>query len=136
MTLATVSDVAFLLGRLLFGGVLAFMGVNHFQQTDWLAGYAESKGVPAPTVAVLGSGVVLVLGGLALVVGFVPVIAGAALALFLLSSAVLFHDFWTVEDPEERQSEMTGFLKNVALAGGAITLLAVGGASWPLALSL
>ncbi|MFB6119524.1 MAG: DoxX family protein [Halobacteriaceae archaeon] len=136
MTLATVSDVAFLLGRLLFGGVLAFMGLNHFQQTDWLAGYAESKGVPLPKVSVLGSGAVLILGGVAIVLGVLPVVAGAALGAFLLSSAVLFHDFWNVEDPEEKQSEMTDFLKNVALTGGALSLLAVGGAAWPLALSL
>lgn len=135
MTLATVSDVAFLLGRLLFGGVLAFMGLNHFRQTDWLAGYAESKGVPAPKLSVLGSGALLVVGGGAIVLGVVPVVAGAALAVFLLSSALVFHDFWTVEDPEERQSEMTDFLKNVALSGGALAMLAVGGTAWPFALS-
>jgi len=28
---------------------------------------------------------------------------------------------------------MTGFLKNVSLAGGALTLLAVGGQNWPYA---
>jgi len=134
--LETVSDVAFLVGRLLFGGVLAVMGLNHFQQTDYLAGYAGSKGVPAPKLSVLGSGAVLILGGVALVLGVVPVVAGAALAAFLLASAVLFHDFWSVEDPEERQAEQTDFLKNVALAGGAVALLAVGGATWPLALSL
>jgi len=41
------------------------------------------------------------------------------------------HDFWNAEDT---QTEMTQFLKNVALTGGALTLLALGGADWPLAL--
>jgi len=36
--------------------------------------------------------------------------------------------------PEDQaQDEMTGFLKNVSLAGGALTLLAVGGQNWPYA---
>jgi uncharacterized membrane protein YphA (DoxX/SURF4 family) len=135
MTLATVSDLAFLAGRVLFGGVLAVMGLNHFQQTESLAAYAASKGVPLPTTSVLASGALLVLGGGAIVLGVRPVVAGSALAAFLLASAVLFHDFWRVEDPEERQAELTGFLKNVALTGGALSLVAVGGAAWPLALS-
>jgi len=38
----------FLLGRLLFGVTLAFMGLNHFMDVDTMAGYAEFKGLPAP----------------------------------------------------------------------------------------
>lgn len=45
--------------------------------------------------------------------------AGSA-ELFLLGSAVGMHDFWTLGDPQEQQAEMTQFLKNVTLAGGAI----------------
>jgi uncharacterized membrane protein YphA (DoxX/SURF4 family) len=136
MALATVSDVAFLVGRLLFGGVLAVMGLNHFQQVEGMAGYAESKGLPLPKVSVVGSGALLVVAGGAIVLGVVPVVAGALLAAFLLASAVLFHDFWSVEDPEQKQSEMTDFLKNVALAGAALAFLAVGGTAWPLAVGL
>jgi hypothetical protein len=29
------------------------------------------------------------------------------------------HDFWNVEDPQQRQAEMINFTKNMALAGGA-----------------
>jgi hypothetical protein len=43
------------------------------------------------------------------------------------------HDFWTVEDPGEQQTEMTQFLKNVTLAGAALGLLALGGVPWPYA---
>ena len=132
----TLGGAAFLLGRLLFGGVLAFMGLNHFLQTDAMTGYAEAKGLPAPRAGVLASGGLLVLAGLGIAAGAFPVVSAGALAGFLLVSAVTFHDFWTVEDPETRQQEMTDFLKNVALAGGAVTLLAVGGAEWPLAVGV
>jgi putative oxidoreductase len=43
------------------------------------------------------------------------------------------HDFWAVPD-DQVQEEMTQFLKNVALTGGTLALLAVGGQSWPYAL--
>lgn len=125
-----VAAVAFLLGRVLFGGVLAFIGLNHFVNADQMIPYAKAKGLPAPGLAVYGSGGLLALGGLLLVVGAFPVVAAGALALFLVVSAVAMHDFWAVSE-EDQQAEMTNFLKNVALAGGALTLLAVGGAAWP-----
>ena len=126
----------FLIGRILFGATLAFMGLNHFMDLDTMAGYAEFKGLPAPRFSVVASGFVLVLGGLGIAVGAFPVIAAGALAAFLLVSAVTMHDFWSVDDPEEKQNEMTGFLKNVYGAGAAVALLAVGGTAWPYALGV
>ena len=132
---SAVGEVAFLLARVLFGGVLAFMGFNHFQNVDEMAGYAEHKGLPAPRLAVVGSGLVLALGGVGVALGVVPVLAAGALATFLLVSAVTMHDFWAAPD-EQVQEEMTQFLKNVSLAGGALVLLAVGGQAWPYAVGV
>ena len=132
----TAGGVALLVGRVLFGGVLAFMGANHFLHTDAMAGYAEAKGLPAPRVTVLASGLLLVLGGLSLVVGAYPTLGALAVVAFLVVSTPTMHDFWTVEDPETRQAEQTQFLKNVALTGGALVLFALGAATWPLALNL
>ena len=131
-----LSGELFLLGRLLFGGVLAFMGINHFMDLETMAGYAEFKGLPAPRVSVIASGALLVLGGVGIVVGAFPVIAAGGLAVFLLVSAVTMHDFWSIDDPESKQNEMTGFLKNVYGAGAALGLLAVGGTAWPYALGI
>lgn len=125
------SGELFLLARVLFGGVLAFMGLNHFTNLGDMAGYAGSKGIPAPKLAVAFTGGLLVLGGLSVVLGAYVVLGAGALALFLVASAVGMHDFWTVEDPGEQQTEMTQFLKNVTLAGAAIGLLALGGVAWP-----
>jgi uncharacterized membrane protein YphA (DoxX/SURF4 family) len=121
--------VVLLLGRVLFGGVLAFMGFNHFMQVDQMAGYAEHKGLPAPKLSVLASGGLLVFAGFAVVAGVAPVVAGFALAAFLLVSAVTMHDFWAVPE-DQQQDEMTGFLKNVALAGGALAVAALGTLDW------
>ncbi|MDT3435051.1 DoxX family protein [Haloarcula sp. 1CSR25-25] len=120
----------FLLGRLLFGGVLAFTGLNHFLNVEQMAPYAEAKGLPAPAAAVYGSGGLLVVSGVLVILGAYPVVAAGALATFLVGSAVLMHDFWAAPD-DQVQDEMTQFLKNVALAGGAVSLLSVAGTSWP-----
>ena len=33
------------------------------------------------------------------------------------------HDFWAVEDEQQKQTEMTRFMKNVALAGAVLIFL-------------
>ncbi|WP_254822135.1 DoxX family protein [Haloglomus halophilum] len=126
----------FLLARLLFGGVLAFMGLNHFMDIEGMAGYAEMKGLPAPTFSVVASGAMLVLGGLAIITGAFVVLGAGALAVFLLASAVVMHDFWTVEDEQQQQTEMTQFLKNVSLAGAALAFLGLASLPWPYAVDM
>jgi len=125
----------FLIGRVLFGGVLAVTGLNHFTSAEGMIPYAEAKGLPAPAAAVYGSGGLLVVSGVLVIVGAYPIVAAGALATFLLVSAVAMHDFWAVPE-EQQQDEMTQFLKNVAMAGGAIALLAVAGTAWPYSVAL
>lgn len=125
----------FLLGRLAFGGVLAFMGLNHFLQTDGMTGYAEAKGLPAPRLGVLVSGGTLVFGGLGVAFGVAPALAAGAVATFTLVSAVVFHDFWAVPD-DQSQDELTQFLKNTVIFGAALGLLAVASVPWPYSLGV
>ncbi|QKY19212.1 DoxX family protein [Halolamina sp. CBA1230] len=124
------AGTVFLLARLVFGLVLAFMGLNHFTDIEGMAGYAGSKGVPAPKFGVIASGVMLLLGGLGVAAGAYPVLAAGALATFFVVATPLMHDFWNAEDT---QGEMTHFLKNVALLGASLAFLALGGVDWPLA---
>jgi putative oxidoreductase len=129
MAVTGVEGIALLAGRVLLGGVLAFMGLNHFMQTDGMAGYAEAKGVPFPRAAVLFSGGQLAFGGVLLAVGAYPVLAAGALASFFVAVTPMMHDFWAV--PEDQvQDEMTGFLKNVGLLGAALLVLAIANQEW------
>ncbi len=130
-----VEEVLLLVGRVLFGGVVAFMGLNHFVQTDSMTGYAEHKGLPAPKFSVLASGAVLVLGGLGIVAGAFPVASGVAVAAFLVVAAVTMHDFWAVPE-DQKQDEMTHFLKNAVMAGGALVVAAIGTQSWAYSLGI
>lgn len=129
------ADELFLVARVLFGVVLAFTGLNHFLQLESMAEYAAFKGLPAPKLSVLGSGAVLVAGGIGIVLGVAPVLAGLALAGFLLVAAITMHDFWAVGE-EDQQTEMTQFLKNVGLAGGALAFVVLGLSEWAYAVNL
>lgn len=135
MAITGAEGVALLIGRILFGGVLAFTGLNHFFETEEMTGYAEYKGLPAPKAGVLLSGVLLILGGLGIIAGVLPAVSAVVIAGFLIASALIFHDFWAVSE-EEQQTEMTQFLKNIALAGGALVIVAIGPQSWAYSLGI
>jgi len=137
MALETATGgLAFLVGRVVFGILLGVMGLNHLTGLDGMSGYAEAKGVPAPRLAVILSGLMLIAGGLAIALGVYPLVGAAVIALFFLGVTPVMHDFWTVDDPEQRQSEMTDFLKNATLFGAALVLVAISGTAWPYALNI
>lgn len=115
----------FLLGRLLFGGFFLYNGINHLKQRKNLAMYAQSKGVPKPEIAVAISAVPLLIGGTSLLLGIKPKLGALAILGFLAGVSPVMHDFWRNEDPNERMNNMINFMKNLALAGGALALMGV-----------
>jgi uncharacterized membrane protein YphA (DoxX/SURF4 family) len=127
--------ILILVGRLLFGGFLAFQGLNHFMNTDEMAGYAGSKGVPAARFGVIASGIMLLLGGLGIILGVYPIIAAGMLAVFLVLVTPVMHDFWAAPE-EEQQNEMVNFIKNVELLGASLVFLVLGGETWGYALNI
>ena len=132
----TAGGSVFLAGRLVSGLVLAFMGLNHFLELEGMSGYAAAKGIPAPRMAVIVSGGMLIGGGVSLAIGIVPVLGAAVIARFFLAVTPLMHEFWSVEDPEQRQGELTHFLKNATLFGAPLVFVAIGGTAWPYALTV
>ena len=128
-----IMDIVVLIGRILFGAFFIMSGLNHFQNLDMMSGYAESKGVPFPRLAVIGTGVMLVAGGASVLLGIVPIVGLTVLILFLLATLVTMHDFWNLKDPQQRAAEQVNFLKNVALIGASLALM-YGASDWALAL--
>lgn len=135
MAITGTAAVFLLVGRVLFGGLIAFQGVNHFTNVDQLTGYADAKGVPAPRVGVVASGVMLILGGLSILAGAYATIGAGMVAVFLLVTSPAIHDFWAASE-EQAQSEMTDFIKNGELLGAALTFLAISGTKWEYAVGV
>ena len=115
--MSSIHNIAFLVGRVIAGSFFLMNGFNHFAQLNMMTGYAKSKGIPAPALAVGGSGVLLFLGGLSLLLGYHPTIGAALLVIFLLGASFGIHNFWTVQDQQAKQGEMVNFLKNMAILG-------------------
>lgn len=118
-------DVLVLIARLLFCPLFLASAYAHFTQTEGMAGYAKSRGVPAAVILVRIGGVALTLGGISVLLGFWGDLGALALIAFLVPTALLVHHFWTDTDPQSRQMEQTMFLKDVALAGGALAFFVV-----------
>jgi uncharacterized membrane protein YphA (DoxX/SURF4 family) len=115
----------FLLGRLVFGGYFLYSGIHHFLDRKMLSQYAASKKIPMPDVAVTATGAALTIGGASILMGVKPKLGTLAVIGFLAGVSPLMHDFWSHEDPNQRQTEMINFTKNMALLGGALALMGV-----------
>lgn len=115
----------FLLGRFLFGGFFLLNAWHHFTRVSGMAPFAASRGVPAPRAAILGSGVLLALGGLSVLLGVRPTWGVVCLVLFLVPVTFSMHNYWADKDPQARQSNQIQFQKNLAILGGALMLLAI-----------
>ena len=124
---------AFLLGRLLFGGFFLYNGINHLKQQHALSQYAGAKQVPNPDLAVMASGIAILVGGGSVILGLKPRIGILAIIAFLSTVSPVMHDFWSAQDPQQRQNDMINFSKNMALLGAALALMGV--EEWPVSVA-
>jgi putative oxidoreductase len=132
-SLSYAFNVAFLIGRILIGLFFLMAGFNHFARLKMMAAYAKMKGVPAPAAGVAGSGVLLVLGGASMLLGFHPTIGVILLVVFLLPTSFMMHNFWAVQDPQAKMTEMIMFQKNFAILGLLLMTLMIP-RPWPISL--
>jgi uncharacterized membrane protein YphA (DoxX/SURF4 family) len=122
--------LGFFVGKLIVGFFYLYNGVNHFANLKDVAGYAASKGVPLPEVAVAGSGLLLLVGGILFLSGIYTDIAVAALVLFFVPVTFMMHDFWAVGN-DMKMVELVNFSKNLALMGSALLFLMIP-KPWPM----
>ena len=118
-------DLIIVIGRILFGGFFLMSGINHFTKLEAMTGYAKYKKLPAAKLGVLISGLMLVIGGITIILGYYADLGALLLAIFLVLAAFIFHNFWKETDATAKQNEMLGFMKDMALAGAALILFAL-----------
>ena len=121
---------AFLIGRVVFGGFFLYNGIHHLKQRKQMGQYADSKNVPMAEAVVVATGVTLIAGGTRILLGIKPKLGTAAIAGFLAGVSPVMHNFWNIQDPQQRMNEMINFSKNMALLGSAVALMGVN-EPWP-----
>lgn len=109
--------IIFLIGRLIVGFYFLESAYNHLVKGGGMLGYAASKGLKSPKLAVYGSGVLLLIGGLSVLLGAWPHIGLIALLLFLIPVTWKMHNYWKETDPMMKMNQRIQFMKNLALIG-------------------
>jgi putative oxidoreductase len=124
MNQSTLTAATQVTGRALMSAIFILSGIGKIGAYAATQGYMESKGVPGvllPAVILLELG-----GGLAVLLGWQTRISAFLLAGFCLLSALIFH----ANFGDQMQSIL--FLKNMAMAGGFLFLVAGGAGAWSL----
>ncbi len=111
-----------IIGQVLFGLYWLSNGFNHFNHLNGMAGYASSKGVVNPRFAVRLTGLLLLIGGLGILLGYQIWWAILALVVFLILVSFKMHNFWAMTDPQMKMMEYVQFTKNMALLGALLML--------------
>ena len=114
----TTQKATELAGRILLSAMFLLSGLGKLGAYTATAGYMAAVGVPG---ALLPAAIALeVLGAVAIILGWRTRAVAALLAGFTLLTAFIFHSNFA------DQIQMIMFLKNVAIAGGFLLLIANG----------
>ena len=111
---------AVLAGRLLFSVIFVMASVGHFSSET--IDYAVRQGVPMARLLVPLSGVLALMGGLSVLVGFQTRLGAALLVVFLVPVTLEMHRFWMAPDATTFLIEQAMFMKNLSMLGGALII--------------
>ena len=117
-------------GRVLFSLIFLLSGPRHFLPQT--IAFAAQRGVPLASLAVPLSGVLALVGGLSVLLGYKAKWGAWLLIAFLVPVTVMLHQFWAVKDPMMAQMQMAMFMKNVSMMGAALLISQLGAGPWSL----
>lgn len=126
-----------LIGRVVFSYFFIYSGFNHLTKLSSYSQYAGASGVPSPTLATAVSGLMLLVGGFSILLGFRPGWGALLIALFLVTAAFTVHKFWGLTDPMQAANQAAQFWKNIALTGACLMIYAFAALNptpWPYSL--
>ena len=112
--------VVALVGRVVLAAVFILSGLSKLGAASGVQGYIAGVGLPAPLLGYIIALVVEIGGGVLLLVGYRTKLVAGVLAAFCVIAAVLFHR--ALGD----QNQLIHFMKNFAMAGGLLQIVAFG----------
>jgi uncharacterized membrane protein YphA (DoxX/SURF4 family) len=112
-------------GRLLFALVFLNSGFFHLAGHAHATAYAKSKNLPMAGALVGITGVQIIAGAAMILLNWHPIVGAFLLVLFLVPTAFIMHNFWTLTDPMMKAGDQAHFFKDLALAGAALMYAAL-----------
>ncbi len=120
-----IADTRYLpaIGRLLIALIFVMSGLSKIANPNQAMGYISAMGLPAPFLLYAIATVIELGGGVLLLLGFQTRLAALLLAIFCVAAALGFHHNFA------DQNQMIHFLKNLAMTGGLLQIVAFGAGS-------
>lgn len=113
-------------GRVLLAAIFVMSGVGKLMAPAATIGYIQSAGLPFASAALVAAIAVELGGGLMLALGIKTRLVAIGLALFSVITGLAFHS--AIGD----QNQMIHLLKNFAMAGGLLQVVAFGAGAYSL----
>lgn len=108
-------------GRALFALIFVVSIFGHFSGAT--IAQASAHGVPLAAFFVPFAGVIGMVGGVLVMLGYRARFGAFLLLLFLVPVTFMLHKFWGIPDPHIAALQKVMFMKNVALVGGALLIM-------------
>ncbi|MBM2853278.1 MAG: DoxX family protein [Steroidobacteraceae bacterium] len=118
--MSTSTSYAPAIGRWLLAAIFLISGIGKLMNPAGTIGYISAVGLPLPELGYVLAVIVEVGGGLLLVLGYQARIAALALAVLTIVAGIFFHGNFG------DQNQFIHFLKNLAIAGGLLQVVAFG----------
>ncbi|PWU13439.1 MAG: DoxX family protein [Chlamydiae bacterium] len=119
-----------LLGRAFYSALFIFASFGHF--TDKTINFAASQGVLFSNILVPFSGLLALIGGLSILLGYKARYGAWLLVIFLVPITYMMHKFWVISNPMMHDMQQAMFMKNTALLGAALIITHFGSGPWSL----
>lgn len=122
-----LESLLFLLGRIAIGGFFLWKAVERMKHWNEAGDALKRKGVPYISYVLPATMLIQVIGGLSVVLGFYARGGAILLLAFMVFHMYKLHAFWKLNHGTEQMLEKLLFMKDLAIIGGLLLLLAVGG---------
>lgn len=118
------------IGRILFAVIFVASIAGHFSSAE--ISEAAAHGVPFATLLVPLAGLIALVGGLSVILGYRARFGALLLLVFLVPVTLVMHKFWGLPDPQMAMMQRIHFMKNVALMGGCMMIMYFGSGPYSL----
>lgn len=112
-------------GRICLAAIFLVAGTMKLLNWDATAAYMQQHNLPMVNILLPLTATAELAGGVALLFGWLTRSASAGLIAFLIPATLVFHNFWA-QSGMEAQNNMHHFLKNIAIMGGLMFIVAFG----------
>jgi putative oxidoreductase len=119
----------FPIGRVLFALIFVASVIGHFSGAA--ISEASAHGVPLATILVPLAGIIALVGGVCIMLGYRARFGALLLLVFLVPVTLVMHKFWGLPDPQAAMQRVH-FMKNVSLIGACLMIMHFGSGPYSL----